>query len=89
LIKPSRKGQKKLTDKLHEVVFGNKAVPQDKLIAKLNPVLSGWGNYYRHVVAKKVFSRMDYILMQQLKRWALRSRHNKSKTWVFNKYFKT
>jgi RNA-directed DNA polymerase len=67
LIKPSRKGQKKLTEKLHEIVFSNKAAAQNKLIVKLNPVLTGWGNYYKHVVSKKVFCKMYPILFLQLK----------------------
>jgi len=89
LIKPSLKGQKKLTEKLHEVVFSNKAAAQNKLIVKLNPVLTGWGNYYRHVVSKKIFSKMDHILVQQLRRWAFRRHHNKSRDWCTKRYFKT
>jgi len=89
LIKPSRKGQKKLTEKLHEVVFSNKAAAQNKLIVKLNPILTGWGNYYRHVVSKKIFSKMDHILFLQLKRWAFRRHHNKPRDWCLKRYFKT
>ena len=89
LIKPSRKGQKKLTEKLHEIVFSNKAAAQNKLIVKLNPVLTGWGNYYKHVVSKKIFSEMDHILVQQLRRWAFRRHHNKSGKWCMKRYFKT
>jgi len=89
LIKPSRKGQKKLTEKLHEIVFSNKAAAQNKLIVKLNPVLTGWGNYYKHVVSKKIFCKMDHILFLQLKRWAVRRHHNKSRDWCLKRYFKT
>jgi RNA-directed DNA polymerase len=89
LIKPSRKGLKKLTGKLHEVVFSNKAAAQNKLIVKINPVLTGWGNYYKHVVSKKIFSKMDHILYLQLKRWAFRRHHNKSGDWCLKRYFKT
>ena len=60
--KPSRKGQKKLTEKLHEIVFSNKAAAQNKLIVKLNPVLTGWGNDYKHVVSKKIFCKMDPLV---------------------------
>lgn len=62
LIKPSKKSQKRFTEKLHEVVFSRKAVSQQRLIEALNPVLTGWGNYYRYVVSKEVFSKMDHIL---------------------------
>jgi RNA-directed DNA polymerase len=91
MIKPSKKSQKKMTEKLHVIIFGNKAVSQDVLINKLNPVITGWGNYFSHVVSKKVFCTIDHILVGQLKRWAFR-RHkgkNKSKTWILDKYFKS
>ena len=88
LIKPSKKSQKRFTEKLHEVIFKrNKAVKQQDLIEQLNPVLRGWGNYYSHVVSKEVFSRTDHILINQLKRWAYRRHTNKSRTWIRNKYF--
>lgn len=88
LIKPSKKSQKKLTEKLHEVISNNNSVSQYRLIEQINPVLTGWGNYFRHVVAKEVFSKMDHILLNQLKRWAFRRHNNKSRQWVRNKYFK-
>lgn len=88
LIKPSKKSQKKQTEKLHEVISNNNSVSQFRLIEQINPVLTGWGNYFRHVVAKEVFSKMDHILLNQLKRWAFRRHNNKSREWVRNKYFK-
>ena len=88
LIKPSKKSQKRFTEKLHEVIFKrNKAVKQQDLIEQLNPVLRGWGNYYSHAVSKEVFSRIDHILVNQLKRWSYRRHTNKSRTWIRNKYF--
>jgi RNA-directed DNA polymerase len=89
LIKPSKKSQKKITEKLHEVTFSNKAASQCSLIEKLNPVITGWGNYFRHVVSKEVFAKIDYSLVGQLKRWAFRRHNNKSKRWVLKKYFKS
>ena len=84
LIKPSSKSQKRFTEKLHEVVFKkNKAVAQQKLIEELNPVLRGWGNYYRGVVSKNTFSKIDHILTNQLKRWSYRRHTNKSRKWIW------
>lgn len=88
LVKPSKKSQKRFTEKLHEVIFKrNKAVIQQDLIEQLNPVLRGWGNYYSHVVSKEVFSRTDHILVNQLIRWSYRRHSNKSRTWIKDKYF--
>lgn len=87
LIKPSKKSQKRFTEKLHEVVFSRKAVSQQSLIEALNPVLTGWGNYYRYVVSKEVFSKIDHILNLQLRRWIYRRHKNKSIKWRKRKYF--
>lgn len=88
LIKPSSKSVKRFTEKLHEVVLGkNKAVAQQRLIEALNPVLRGWGNYYSSVVSKTTFSKIDHILILQLKRWSYRRHMNKSKEWIKDKYF--
>jgi RNA-directed DNA polymerase len=89
LIKPSEKSQKKIMEKLHEAIFSNKAASQHRLIEILNPIINGWGNYFRHAVAKKVFAKIDHILVGQLKRWAFRRHGNKSKGWIIEKYFKT
>ena len=97
LIKPSKKSQKKIMEKLHEVVFGNKAATQCLLIELLNPIITGWGNYFRHVVSKKVFADTDHKVVVILKRrllseveiWAFRRHPNKSREWVINKYFKS
>lgn len=79
LIKPSKKSQKQFTEKLHDIIFSHKSVSQQVLIEKLNPVLRGWGNYYKHVVSKRVFSKTDHILTLQLK--------SKSSRWIKDKYF--
>jgi RNA-directed DNA polymerase len=89
LIKPSQKSQKKITEKLHEVIEKNKSASQCLLIEELNPVITGWGNYFRHVVSKKVFAKIDHILVGQLKKWAFRRHNNKSKRWAIVKYFKS
>jgi len=89
LIKPSMKSQKKITEKLHEAIAKNKAAPQGLLIEELNPIITGWGNYFRHVVSKVIFAKIDHILVGQLKRWAFRRHNKKSKRWAIDKYFKS
>lgn len=87
LIKSSKKSQKRFTQKLHDIVFRHKSVSQQVLIEELNPVLKGWGIYYKHVVSKQVFSKIDHILILQLKRWSYRRHTNKSRKWIKDKYF--
>jgi len=44
----------------------------------LNPVLRGWGNFYRHCYyAKNVFTRVDHYVWDRLRRW-LRKKYPKT-----------
>ena len=78
-----------MTEKLHEAIFSNKSASQELIINLLNPIITGWGNYFKHVVSKEIFSKIDHILFGQLKRWAFRRHPNKSKMWILDKYFKS
>jgi RNA-directed DNA polymerase len=89
LIKPSKKSRNKITEKLHEVIFSNKSATQSQLLEMLNSVITGWGNYFKHVVSKEVFASIDHVLILQLKRWAVRRHTKKSHKWVMDKYFHT
>ena len=55
----------------------------------LNPILRGWANYHRHVVAKKTFNRVDAEVLSMLWQWATRRHPNKGAKWIKEKYFKT
>lgn len=88
IIKSSKKSQKRFTEKMHEVVLTKgKALSQQELIERLNPIIRGWGNYYSHVASKEVFCRCDHILVNQLKRWSYCRHTNKSREWIRKKYF--
>ena len=89
LMKPSKANVKAHLDKIREVIRGNKTVKQANLIGLLNPILRGWANYHRHVVAKKTFARVDSDVWSMLWRWAVRRHPNKGARWVKDRYFKT
>jgi RNA-directed DNA polymerase len=59
------------------------------LIGILNPKIRGWGNYYKHSVAKRTFGYIDNQIFKSLYRWAKRRHPNKSTTWIVSKYFRT
>ncbi|MBC6455453.1 MAG: group II intron reverse transcriptase/maturase, partial [Hormoscilla sp. SP5CHS1] len=60
-----------------------------ELIAKLNPVIRGWSNYFRTVVSKETYSSMDHHLWNILWQWATRRHPNKSGQWIAKKYWTT
>ena len=89
LIKPSKANVKAHLDKIREVIKGNKTAKQANLIRLLNPILRGWANYHRHVVAKETFGKIDSHVWEMLWQWAVRRHPEKGARWVKEKYFKT
>ena len=89
LIKPSAKNVKAFLDKVRETIRVNRSARQETLIRLLNPMIRGWANYHRHVVAKKTYAAVDSHIWQALWRWARRRHPNKSCSWVWQKYFRT
>jgi RNA-directed DNA polymerase len=89
LIKPSAKNVKAFLDKVRETIRVNRSTKQETLIGLLNPMITGWANYHRHVVAKKTYMMVDYHIWSALWRWARRRHPNKSCGWVRQKYFRT
>jgi RNA-directed DNA polymerase len=53
----------------------------------LNPIITGWANYYRYCVSSKTFRTADKLIFEKLWQWALRRHPKKGKYWVANKYF--
>ena len=89
IIKPSKNKVKAHIKSMARVIRKHRSNPQIALIAELNPIITGWSNYYSAVCSKETFSYCDAILYRQLKRWAERRHPNKSKKWVKNKYWHT
>ena len=87
LIKPSKQNVLGYLKKIREVIKKNGNATPGELIGILNPKLRGWGNYYRHCVAKRTFNYIDNNIFYAIFRWCLRKHPNKSKTWIVKKYF--
>ena len=86
-IKPSKEGVLTLIRKVGTIISKHVSAPMPALIKKLNQVLRGWANYHRHVVAGEAFSRIDTYVFKQLWRMVRRRHQNKSKGWLFKKYW--
>lgn len=67
---PSPKATKKLRARVRELT-GKRQSGKDvkQVIAELNPVLRGWGNYFRTGNADREFNKMDSFVVQSLRRW--------------------
>jgi len=68
---PSPKAMKRLRQRVHELtdVRCNRARDVKDVIASLNPVLRGWGNYFRTGNADREFNHIDTYVDERLRRW--------------------
>ena len=88
LIKPSDKSIRSFKQGIKQTLHKARHLTQAQLIKLLNPKISGWANYHRSVVSKKVFTGIDNFLWHALLRWAKRRHPNKGVRWIMQKYFK-
>lgn len=89
IITPSKEKQKIHYDRVASIIDDHKAAPQTALISNLNPIITGWSNYYSTVVSKEVYSAQDHRIYSKLRAWAKRRHPNKSGKWTNNKYWQT
>ncbi len=87
LIKPARKSQQAILNKVADVLKSNRTATQAQVIMVLNPILRGWAMYHRHVVAADIFSRIDHLIWVKVWRWARRRHPNKGMRWIKARYF--
>lgn len=87
LITPQKEKVQRFLRHLKAILVANKQVTHRALLVRLNPVIRGWVNYFRHCNAKLTFSQVDHRLFQKLWWWACRRHPHKSKEWVRQKYF--
>ncbi|BAZ07499.1 group II intron reverse transcriptase/maturase [Calothrix sp. NIES-3974] len=89
IITPSKDSQKKHYAKVAEVIDKSRGISQAGLIKHLNPIIRGWCNYYSTVVSKKVFEKLEHLVVWKLLKWGRHRHRNKNRKWLKNKYFKT
>ena len=88
LIKPAPKSVQAFLQKIRELVTKHVASPTEVLIRQLNSKLRGWGHYYRGVVAKKTFYRIDKAIYGYLHRWMRRRHPGRQMTWIRRRYYR-
>ena len=87
LITPSKESRQNFVDECKIVVNGNKQSTQSGLIRLLNPIILGWGNYYRHVNSKRIFSSLDNYLWVKTTLWVSRRHKDKGRKWKDDRYY--
>ena len=87
ITKPQKEKVLRFLLRIRDWLKDHKDIPQGEVINHLNPILKGWGNYYRHGASKETFSYVDSQIWKMLWIWACRRHPNKGKRWIANKYF--
>jgi RNA-directed DNA polymerase len=87
LIQPSKKNTHVFLEKARGLIRRARGWNQADLIRQLNPVLRGWANYHRHIVAARTFKKVEAALWQSLWRWARRRHLQKSWNWIVGRYW--
>jgi len=87
LTKPAKSSIARVKEKIRDILKSNKTGQTDNLIQRLNPIIRGWANYYRHVVSKDVFGSIDHAIWKTTWQWSVRRHPKKSSRWIKDKYF--
>jgi len=87
LTKPSNDALRRIRQRLSAEVKALRGANADALIAKLNPIITGWAAYYRIGVSKRAFAALDAHLWRLVHKWARLTHPNKSERWIIAQYF--
>lgn len=87
LTKPSNDALRRIRTRLSTEMRKLRGANADTVIAKLNPIITGWAAYYRIGVSKRAFGALDAHVWRLAYKWASFSHANKSVRWVIARYF--
>ena len=87
LTKPQKAKVLSFVAKLKEWLRTHPSISPEVIIHRLNPILTGWANFYKHASSKRIFGYVDNQIWNAIWRWCLRRHPNKGKGWVKRKYF--
>ncbi len=87
LIRPSVKAVAGKRKELREVWLRLKGQAVGAVLRALNPIIRGWANYYRSVVASEVFQRMDAWMYRRAVRYVKRMHPKKPGRWRAQRYW--
>jgi group II intron reverse transcriptase/maturase len=79
-VQPSKKSQERFKAAIRDIVKHRTSLTLSELIAKVNPIVRGWRNYFNSCgYPKRVFFKMDWFIVARFYRWAKRLSQRRSK----------
>lgn len=89
LCRPQKEKVKALLKRIRDWLRNHPTVTPTAMIHFLNPILRGWGNYYKQGASKAVFSYVDSQIWRAIWRWCRKRHPNKGSHWIARKYYRT
>jgi len=87
LMKPSKAAVKRVRQRLSAEFRALRGTNPATVLAKINPIVRGWANYYRGAASSIVFAALDVHLWRLTYKWACHSHSHKPRPWIINRYF--
>ena len=87
-IKPSKTAIQRHLGELRDTIDSHRHSKQEILIESLNPMIVGWSNYYSHVISSAVFNKLDSLVYNKLRGWAIYRHPKKNKHWIMGRYWR-
>jgi RNA-directed DNA polymerase len=84
---PSKAAVKRVKHRLAAEIRALRGTNVAAVLAKINPIVRGWANYYRGAASSRVFADLDVHMWRLTYKWACHSHANKPKPWVTSRYY--
>jgi len=88
IVTPTQDGIKAFKSKIKEIFKQYRSSSLELLIDKLNPVIRGWGYYYRFVNSKVIFGKLDQYIWYKSLNWVKRLHQRRQIMKYYKKYFR-
>ena len=76
---PKEKSIRRFMDQVRQRTRRKAPLPTDELIARLNPLLRGWGEYYKRAHVRTLFHRLDHWILRRI--WSHRFKRWRNRGW--------
>src|SRR5215831_1786739 len=76
---PKEKSIRRFMDRVRQRTKRRTPLKTKELIAELNPLLRGWGEYYKRAHVRKLFHRLDGWIVRRI--WSHRYKHWRNAGW--------
>jgi group II intron reverse transcriptase/maturase len=77
---PTRKSIQRFKDQVRERTQRRVPLTTSELIANLNPVIRGWGNYYKRAHVRKLFNKLRGWIVQRI--WSHHCKRWRTTGWI-------